>query len=503
MKTKSIFATTVLGLGIFTMSAVRPANAASYYVSNAGSDSNSGASPASAWKTMAKVSAWKFQPGDTIYLARGGMWRETLQPLSSGTSTEPITFTAYGTGALPIINGSDLVTGWTVSSGAIYSASLKSQPYNVYSDGLPNWGLAMASSVSAMTAGSWYWSGSTLYVWLTDGSNPANHQIEAADRVNGMYINGAASNNNGVTPIKYTFTAGTSGDGGTATANVNYITVNSIMTERTGNYGIQFYDSYAPLVSDCNLTQNGTGQQDLGYYNALHADLAPGAIYEDNTVSYGGGHNAIQMQRADGGLITGNVVTEWNHNGIDVKLSTNITVQGNTVHDSQMGSGLYTEYVGNYNAVQNIIYNTPMGIQSNLSTTAYIFNNSMLNTTGGGIYLGPAVGGTAQIENNITYGNVVMALENAGNYTLTTENYNDWGPATSSPTQVKTSGTAYNATTWITMTGHTNDISANPLWVNAPSDFYLQASSPCVNAGWWVGLGGKGSAPDMGAIESY
>ena len=503
MNTKSIFAMSILGLGICLTSAVRSASAASYFVDPAGSDSNSGNSSGSAWKTMAKVSGWKFQPGDTIYLKRGGMWRETLQPMSSGTSTEPITFTAYGSGALPIINGSDVVAGWRLSSGATYAATLNTKPYNVYSDGLPNWGLAMASSLSAMTAGTWYYSGNTLYVWLTDGSNPANHQIEAADRQNGFYVNGASSNNNGVAPVTFSFSAGTSGQGGSATANINYITVDSIMTERTGNYGVQFYDSYAPLISNCNLTQNGTGQQDIGYYNALHADIAPYAIYKNNTVSWGGGHNAIQMQRADGGQILDNTVTEWNHNGIDVKLSSNITVQGNIVHDSQMGSGLYTEYVGNYNALQNIIYNSPMGIQTNLNTASYIFNNSMMNTVGGGIYLGPASGGSAQIENNITYGNVVMALENAGNYTVSTEDYNDWGPATSSPTQVKMGGSAYNATTWMTMAGHTHDISANPMWVNAPSNFTLQAASPCVNAGWWVGLGGKGSAPDMGAIESY
>ena len=503
MNSKTIFATTVLGLGICLASAVRPANAASYYVDPAGSDSNSGGSPASAWRTLAKVSGWKYQPGDTVYLKRGGMWRETLQPMSSGTATQPITFTAYGSGALPIINGSNVVTGWSPVSGSVYSALLSSKPYNVYSDGLPNWGLYMASSQSAMTAGSWFYSGAKLYVWLTDGSNPGNHQIEAAVRQNGFYVSGASSNNNNVAAITFQFTAGTSNQGDSATANINYITVNSIMTERTGNYGIQFYDSYAPLVSNCTLTQNGTGQQDIGYYNAIHADIAPNAIYSGNTVSWGGGHNAIQMQRADGGQILNNTVTEWNHNGIDVKLSTGITVKGNIVHDSQMGSGLYTEYVGNYNAVENIIYNAPMGIQTNLNTTSYIFNNSMLNTNGGGIYLGPANGGSAQIENNITSGNVVMALENAGNYTVSTEDYNDWGPATSSPTQVKTGSSAYNATTWMTMAGHTHDISANPQWVNAPSNFTLQASSPCVNAGWWVGLGGLGSAPDMGAIESY
>jgi len=500
MKTKSSLSLSILALGMCLFSAARSANAASYYVDPAGNDSNPGSSSAAPWKTLAKVSGWVFQPGDVIYLKRGGLWRETLTPKSSGTAAKPVTFTAYGTGALPIINGSNLVTGWEVSTGATYQAALNSAPYNVYSDGQPEWGLTMANSVSAMTAGSWYYNGSTLYVRLADGSNPANHQIEAAIRQNGIFVNGAGSNNNRVASATFNFSAGSSGQGGNATAYINYITIDSIMTERTGNYGIQFYDSVAPLISNCMLIQNGTGQQDLGYYNALYADIAPNAIYKGNTVLYGGGHNAIQMQRADGGQILNNTVTEWNHNGIDVKLSKNILVQGNTVHDASVGSGLYTEYVVNYDAVENIIYNAPMAIQPNLQTSAYIYNNSMMNTTQGGIYLGPANGGSAEVENNITMG-TVMALQNAGGYALT-EDYNDWGPA-SQATQVKLGPSAVNATKLMTMAGHNNDISANPMWVSAPTKFTLQPASPCVNAGTDVDLPYKGKAPDMGAVESY
>ncbi len=500
METKSSLSLSILALGLFVISAARSANAASYYVDPAGNDLNPGSSSAAPWKTLAKVSGWVFQPGDVIYLKRGGLWRETLAPKSSGTVTKPITFTAYGTGALPIINGSNLVTGWKLNSGATYRAALSAAPYNVYSDGQPGWGLVMANSLSAMTAGSWYYGGGTLYVRLADGSNPANHQIEAAVRQNGFFVTGASSNNNHVASQTFKFSAGSSGQGENATANVSYITVDSIQTQRTGNWGIQFYDSVAPLVSNCVLSQNGTGQQDLGYYNALYADIAPNAIYKGNTVSYGGGHNAIQMQRADGGQIINNTVTEWNHNGIDVKLSKNILVQGNTAHDSTVGSGLYTEYVVNYTAVQNIIYNAPMGIQPNLQTTAYIYNNSMLNTTQGGIYLGPANGGSADVENNITMG-TVMALQNAGGYSLT-EDYNDWGPA-SQATQVKLGSSAVKATKLMTMTGHSNDISTNPMWASAPANFTLQAASPCVNAGTDVGLAYKGKTPDMGAVESY
>jgi parallel beta-helix repeat protein len=500
MNLKKVLSTGTVGIGLCIAVAASNAAAASYYVDPAGNDSNNGGSPAAAWQTMAKVSGWEFQPGDTINLKRGGMWRETLALQSSGTASEPITINAYGTGALPIINGSNLVTGWSAYSGSIYSAALSTAPFNVYSDGLPGFGLVKAASLSAMTAGSWYYESGKLYVWLAANANPSAHQIEAAVRVNGIYINGASSNNNNVAPVTLQFTAGSNTSAaGTAEGNINFITIENIMTERTGNYGIQYYMSDTPVVTNCTLTQNGTGQQDLGYYNALMADIAPNALYENNTVSYGGGHNAVQMQRADGGRILNNTVSYWDHNGIDVKLSSNITVEGNTVHDSVIGSGLYTEYVLNYNADENIIYNSPMGIQPNDQTTAYIFNNTMDNTVGGGIYLGPATGGSATIENNITMG-AVMALQNAGGYTLTTEDYNDWGPS-SQTTQVKSDGSSYDVTTWNTIAGHTHDIDANPMWVSAPSNFALEPGSPCANTGWWVGLPYQGSEPSMGAVD--
>ena len=100
----------------------------------------------------------------------------------------PVTFTAYGNGPAPIISGSDIVKGWSLSNGSIYRAR-SSKPNNVYVDGGPGWGLARACCLPSescaqsgscakgpMTAGSWYWNPATsdLYVWLEDGSNPAN-----------------------------------------------------------------------------------------------------------------------------------------------------------------------------------------------------------------------------------------------------------------------------------------------------------------------------------------
>jgi hypothetical protein len=79
------------------------AEATSYYVSNAGSDGNSGTTSGTPWRTLAQVNSQTFSPGDAIYLQRGGIWREQLIPPSSGASGNPIKFDAYGSGAAPLI----------------------------------------------------------------------------------------------------------------------------------------------------------------------------------------------------------------------------------------------------------------------------------------------------------------------------------------------------------------------------------------------------------------
>ncbi|RPH34979.1 MAG: hypothetical protein EHM91_17800, partial [Planctomycetota bacterium] len=81
-----------------------------YHVGPQGNDANDGRTPATAWKTVAKVNATTFAPGDQVLFARGGEWRESLKAPSSGAPGKPIVFAAYGTGAKPKFWGSDVVT---------------------------------------------------------------------------------------------------------------------------------------------------------------------------------------------------------------------------------------------------------------------------------------------------------------------------------------------------------------------------------------------------------
>ncbi|OME73426.1 hypothetical protein BSK65_06520 [Paenibacillus odorifer] len=77
-----------------------------YYVDSfAGSDSNDGKTPETAWKTFSVVNETTFEAGDRILLKKGGIWNEQLYPKGSGTDDKPITITSYGSGSKPTING--------------------------------------------------------------------------------------------------------------------------------------------------------------------------------------------------------------------------------------------------------------------------------------------------------------------------------------------------------------------------------------------------------------
>ena len=77
-----------------------PGNAKVYYVSPNGKDSNNGTTPQTAWKTLNKVNSTSISSGSYVCFERGGLWRGNLKAKAG------VTYTAYGTGAKPMLYGS-------------------------------------------------------------------------------------------------------------------------------------------------------------------------------------------------------------------------------------------------------------------------------------------------------------------------------------------------------------------------------------------------------------
>ena len=85
------------------------ANTAHYVDAVDGNDANSGTSPSSPWKSLAKVNATTFGPGDRILFRAGRAWSGGLYPKGSGVSGNLITIDLYGGTVKPILNGGGTV----------------------------------------------------------------------------------------------------------------------------------------------------------------------------------------------------------------------------------------------------------------------------------------------------------------------------------------------------------------------------------------------------------
>jgi hypothetical protein len=108
------------------------ANARTYYVSNSGNDSNSGTDASSPWQTINKVNSFKnFAPGDNILFRRGDTFYGGITVSNSGSSGNPITYGAYGSGVKPVITGFTNVTSWNSLGGNIWESNdaVSSLPY--------------------------------------------------------------------------------------------------------------------------------------------------------------------------------------------------------------------------------------------------------------------------------------------------------------------------------------------------------------------------------------
>ena len=138
---------------LFFFSITSILQAQTYYVSEAGDDSNSGMSPNNAWQTISKVNSYPLNPGDSILFNRGDCWREQLIP-QSGNFEGHILYGAYGVGDKPLFLGSVeknsqedwLDTGnniWSSGEPAVIGSELISNPsfdvntdgWNLYSEG--------------------------------------------------------------------------------------------------------------------------------------------------------------------------------------------------------------------------------------------------------------------------------------------------------------------------------------------------------------------------------
>lgn len=147
-------------------------------------------------------------PGDVIRI-RGGTYREGIEALSGGSKEKPLVIEAFP-GETPVIKGSEIVTGWIPDEGQVWKKNdWKDGTQQVFMDfdrkpGPPLVQIGYPSKFYTGDAGgnifffpdpigkdrkdlkpgSFYWepASNTLYVWLADGSDPNQHEMEVSIR---------------------------------------------------------------------------------------------------------------------------------------------------------------------------------------------------------------------------------------------------------------------------------------------------------------------------------
>lgn len=173
-----------------------PVTARDYYVASNGSDDapGSGAAP---WRSIAKVNATGFQPGDRVLFRRGDRWAETLTPSSSGTAANPIIYADYGSGARPVISGAsnDHCVSWLGSRSHLVFRNLHlkdcGQPSGGTRGAFAVWNDVAASRnvvlEDSILEGSQTWN---IYLTGFDGLRIRRNIIRDAELQHGIYLDG-------------------------------------------------------------------------------------------------------------------------------------------------------------------------------------------------------------------------------------------------------------------------------------------------------------------------
>ncbi|WP_369753141.1 right-handed parallel beta-helix repeat-containing protein [Flavobacterium sp. WC2409] len=99
-----------------------------YYVSNSGSDVNSGISQLASWNSILKINSFKFSEGDRILFHRGDVFFGTLKLQSNNISID-----SYGEGNKPIFSGEEILNNkWVKLSNDIWQYTfITEKPQNI------------------------------------------------------------------------------------------------------------------------------------------------------------------------------------------------------------------------------------------------------------------------------------------------------------------------------------------------------------------------------------
>lgn len=406
--------------------------ATTYFVSlSGGSDGNAGTSSGAAWQNVSKVNGSSFSAGDIIQFNRGETWPETLTVPSSGSAGNPITFTNYGTGNLPIL-GTTVKTNGVVVTG-------KS---NVTIDGIQ-----VSSTTGILFA---FTTTNNLIIRNSRAHNtPANHGISFAGVNTGVQVlNNTVDDDLGRAAGGTGIICQNNGSCNSAIIDGNTVT-------RAGDVkkvGILAYDSSAVIIRNNVVTLNDIGIQ-------LHTStqtITSGEIYGNkilDTNKYGGGDGeGAELTGCQAG--TASTCVDSSTHTITASFHNNLCMNLNTTNANDCLGTVVTSSATVYGniVIGPFIYGFHPSSHGDYGN---FFNNSIYNTSTAGILSDVNVA-TTTFKNNIIYNSGTYCMFAHATSTGTTEDYNlcfNSGP---------------KGGLFLTTGAGTHNFSGDPRWVTVP-----------------------------------
>lgn len=477
------------------------AAAATFYVSPAGSDGNTGSSEAAPWRTLARVGSAHLRPGDTVLLRGGGVWQESLEPVDSGTSAAPISFGSYGGGKAVIDGG----------GGSSWAGIVLTRVSHLAFSDLEIRGFA-ARGDSA--------------VYIAGGSDISLERIDAHDNYSGVWNSSSGPGSPGVRLLDSRFT-------GLSTAGIQ---INIGNTDSTG-WTLR-NDEIADAGDSCVIDWAGDSDyEDVNIHHCGYADRSEvpwprhgiyakgpditvrgSEVWDVNTSGYGG--QCISMR--EGGLVEANDLHDCT-GGVGFFDYTRRATQTLTIRRNRIWSftawGIYLDPVGTNGENP---YNVP-----GHSETFNVVNNTLVSTGPANEALAVA-GASAGYSARVNVDNNVLVSNHRGDTALTVLESPGYAGVTlyASHSNVlwNTAGTTYLEYKGTLLTspnripGDHGSVVSNPglrsLSREHPN-FGLGLKSPAIDLGVVQAAGGAltpscngaalsycGAAPDAGANES-
>ena len=313
-------------IGVFLMTACTT----TYYVSNAGSDSNNGKSINESWQTLDKVNSASLRPGDTVLFKSGDSWYGQLVP-KSGSSSARITYGGYGTGNKPLIHASltKMSTGDWVDQGSNIWRSAQTYSTEIGNIFLNNsmCGGRKYSDADLTEQGQYFYNTPTGYITIYCSANPASYYSDLKLLLAVILVKLNDKSDINIKDLNLSYTSGYSVAGN----NIKRITLSKLTMTwiggqtqsgkiRKGN-AVEFWNNCQnALVENCtigevfdaglsnqgdsaiqsNITyrQNVIYNCEYSYEYFLHGGSASNILFENNTcvdAGLGWGHN----QRTD------------------------------------------------------------------------------------------------------------------------------------------------------------------------------------------------------------